>query len=137
MASEWPMVTAWGGSANYSDLAPGYPVLGGPDNYFDSSVYDVPPEGTLGNVGRNTITAPSVFRMDLSLQREFLLDAKRRLQFRAEIFNVLNHPNFSGIMGGSAVVFSGESGRPNPTAGRIKQTITTARQIQFALLFSF
>ncbi|MCZ6491175.1 MAG: TonB-dependent receptor [Acidobacteria bacterium] len=113
------------------------PVLGGPDKYFDSSVYAVPEPGTLGNAGRNTITAPSVFRMDISLQREFLLDAKRRLQFRAEIFNVLNHPNFGRVSGGSTVVFSGESGRLNSTAGRIRETSATSRQIQFALRFSF
>ena len=127
-------------AAKRPNLLPGRsnnPVLGGPNRYFDSSVYAVPEPGTLGNTGRNTITAPSVLGMDISLQREFLLDARRRLQFRAEIFNLLNHPNFSGLSGGSAVVFSGESGRPNPTAGRIKQTITTARQIQFALRFSF
>ena len=127
-------------AADRPNLLPGRsqnPVLGGPDRYFDSSVYVVPEPGTLGNAGRNTLTAPSVFDTDVSLQREFLLDAKRRLQFRAEIFNLLNHPNFSSPSGGGAVVFSGATGRPNPTAGRITQTNSTARQIQFALRFSF
>ncbi len=107
---------------------------GGPDQYFDPSVYSVPEPGTLGNVGRNTVIGPSVFNVDVSLQREFVLDAKRRLQFRAEFFNLPNHANF-GLA--QAIVFSGASGRPNPTAGRIRSTVTTARQIQFALRFSF
>jgi hypothetical protein len=72
--------------------------------------------------------------MDISLQREFLLDSRRRLQFRADIFNLPNHPNFTAP---SAVVFSGESGGRTTTAGRISRTATTSRQIQFALRLSF
>lgn len=127
-------------AANRPNLLPGKsnnPILGSPDQYFDPSVYSVPPPGTLGNSGRNTVIAPSMFSMDVSFQREFLLDAKRRIQFRAEFFNLPNHPNFGGNQRGSSVVFSGSSGRPNPTAGRIINTVTTARQIQFALRFSF
>ena len=75
--------------------------------------------------------------MDLSLQKEFLLDAKRRLQFRAEIFNLPNHTNFSGVQGGSANVVSGQSGSYTSRTGRITQTNTTSRQLQFALRLSF
>jgi len=108
--------------------------LGGPELYFDPCSFSVPPPGTIGNVGRNTLIAPNVANFDVSLQREFLLDSKRRLQFRTDIFNILNHSNFTAA---SAVVFSGESGDRTTTAGRISKTATTARQIQFALRFSF
>ena len=108
--------------------------LGGPDLYFDPCAFSFPEPGTLGNAGRNTLMAPSVFNVDISLQREFLLDAKRRLQFRAEFFNLPNHPNFGQA---STSIFVGSSGRLNPTAGRIRSTATTARQVQFALRFSF
>ena len=111
--------------------------LGSPELYFDPCVYSVPPLGTLGNAGRNTLLAPSVLNMDVSLQREFLLDAKRRLQFRAEFFNLPNHPNFNGSTGGALTVFSGASRRRNSRAGSINRIIGTARQIQFALRFSF
>jgi hypothetical protein len=95
----------------------------------------VPLPGTLGNAGRNTLIAPSIFNADVSVQREFVVDSKRRLQFRAEIFNVPNRANFGQALSG---VFSGAyPGRPNPTAGRINETVTTSRQIQFALRFSF
>jgi hypothetical protein len=94
--------------------------------------------GTIGNVGRNTIIGPSVFNIDISLQKEFLLGGERRLQFRSEFFNLLNHDNFGSPSSGSQVVFSGASARPNPAAGRIlPPTSTTARQIQLALRFSF
>ncbi|MBI3896260.1 MAG: TonB-dependent receptor, partial [Acidobacteria bacterium] len=111
--------------------------LGTRDLYFDPCVFDVPSEGTLGTAGRNTIIAPNVFNFDVSLQKDFLLDSKRRLQFRAEFFNLLNHTNFGENRGGSVIIFSGSPARRNATAGRIGSTATTARQIQFALRFSF
>jgi hypothetical protein len=122
-----------GETAGCGRIAPGT-KLGGPDLYFDPCVFEPPPPGTLGDVGRNTIAAPTVRSMDISLQREFLLDSRRRLQFRADIFNLPNHPNFTAP---SAVVFSGESGGRTTTAGRISRTATTSRQIQFALRLSF
>ena len=111
--------------------------LGGPDLYFDPCALAAPQPGRFGNLGRNTVIAPSVFSMDFSLQREFFLDATKRLQFRAEVFNLPNHTNFGTSQGGSLIVFSGESGDRNSTAGRISRTATTSRQIQFALRFSF
>ena len=111
--------------------------LGGPDLLFDPCAFEAPAAGTLGNMGRNTMISPPVFSTDISLQREFSLDSKRRLQFRAEIFNLPNHPNFSETDRASSVVFSGASARRNPSTGKAVSTVTTARQIQFALRFSF
>ncbi|MBI4459932.1 MAG: TonB-dependent receptor [Acidobacteria bacterium] len=125
-----------GVTAGCVEVTPGE-ALGGPERYFDPCSFRIPEPGTLGNAGRNTIIAPSVFNMDISLQKEFLLGAERRLQFRAEFFNLPNHTNLAAPSRGSTVLFSGVSARPNPTAGRIVRTITTARQIQFALRFSF
>ena len=112
-------------------------TLGEPDLYFDPCSFAPPQPGRLGNLGRNTVIAPSVFSMDFSLQREFFLDARKRLQFRAEVFNLPNHTNFGAVSGNGLTVFSGGSGSRNSTAGRINRTATTARQIQFALRFSF
>jgi hypothetical protein len=81
--------------------------------------------------------SPRVFNADISVQREFALDSTKRLQFRAEVFNLLNHPNFSETDRASSVVFSGSSARRNPSTGKVVSTVTTARQIQFALRFSF
>jgi hypothetical protein len=111
--------------------------LGTPDLYYDPCAFSLPAPGTLGNLGRNTVIAPSVFNADVSLQKEFSIDSEKRLQFRAEIFNLLNHPNFSGNQGNTAIVFSGNSGRRNSSAGRLSQSATTARQLQFALRLTF
>ncbi|PYS03919.1 MAG: hypothetical protein DMG12_11205 [Acidobacteria bacterium] len=79
---------------------------------------------------------PSVFSIDLSLQREISLRNSSRLQFRAEFFNVTHHPNFRTPASGSIVVFTGLGGF-NPKIWRYTVTATTSRQIQFALRFSF
>jgi hypothetical protein len=122
-------------TAGCSGVAPG--PLGGPDRYFDPCSFAPPPPGTLGTLGRDTIVGPAVLNTDLSLQKEVVVAKDKRVQFRAEFFNVPNHPNFALPSMGSRIVFSGSSGRSNPTAGRILQTITTSRQIQFALKVLF
>jgi hypothetical protein len=111
--------------------------LGTPNLYFDPCAFSLPPPGTLGNTGRNTIISPSVFNVDVSVQKEFSIDSQKRLQFRAEFFNLLNHPNFDRNEGSTVVVFSGSSGRRSSSAGRLSATVGTARQIQFALRLSF
>jgi hypothetical protein len=110
------------------------PILGERERYFDSTAFSVPAPGTMGNLGRNTLRSPRVVEMDLSFQKEFLIDRKRRLQFRGEIFNLPNHTNFGSP---SSNVYSGSPGRLSPTAGRITRTVSTSRQIQLALRLSF
>ena len=110
------------------------PILGDRERYFDPTAFSVPAPGTMGNLGRNTLKSPRVVEMDLSLQKEFPLDGKRRLQFRGEIFNLPNHTNFGSP---SSNVYSGSSGRLSSTVGRITRTVTTSRQIQLALRFYF
>ncbi|OFV94694.1 MAG: hypothetical protein A3F68_11375 [Acidobacteria bacterium RIFCSPLOWO2_12_FULL_54_10] len=110
--------------------------LGTRDRYYDPCAFAPPAAGTVGNLARNSIIAPSVFNMDMSLQKDFSIDSKRQLQFRAEVFNLPNHTNFNMNQGGSTIVFRG-SGSINPTSGRLGSTATTARQIQLALRLSF
>ena len=56
------------------------------------------------------------------------------VQFRAELFNVLNHANFNvpDLANGNLDIFDA-SGAPNPSAGLLTSTTTTERGIQFAL----
>ena len=47
-----------------------------------------------GNVGRNTLTSPGFLNVDFSVDKTTAITEKVGLQFRAEVFNILNHPNF-------------------------------------------
>ncbi len=117
------------------DLAPGAssnPVLGGPDRYFEPTAFVLPPRGTLGDLGRNTIIGPGLALVDASLIRNFGLGGARSFQFRLEVFNVFNHANFALPR---MDIFSA-TGRIG-SAGRITATTTTSRQIQLGLKFLF
>ncbi len=50
--------------------------------------------GQFGNAGRNIARGPSYTNVDMSLVRDFQISGEVRMQFRAEVFNVANHPNF-------------------------------------------
>ena len=50
--------------------------------------------GQFGNEGRNVVRGPGIQEVDLSLFKYFRINETKRVQFRAECFNLLNHPNF-------------------------------------------
>jgi hypothetical protein len=70
--------------------------------------------------------------MDVSLFKNTSLSERTSLQFRAEFFNVINHPNLGPP---NATVFS--SGTTNASAGLITTLANTPRQIQFGLKLMF
>jgi hypothetical protein len=83
----------------------------------------------MGNAGRNILTGPGINVMDTSLAKSFpVFGEKRRLTFRLELFNALNHPNYS---------------LPDPnisnvnTVGSITSLVKNMREAQFALRFDF
>jgi hypothetical protein len=118
------------------DLAPGRstnPILGGPDRYFDPTAFALPPAGFYGNLGRNTLIGPGLTMVDMSVNKQFRLSERSYLQFRAEMFNSLNHPNFA--IPSQRTVFS--STGPVGSAGRITATLTSSRQLQFGLKLVF
>src|SRR5262249_3819200 len=109
------------------DLTGPIQVIGNVDNWFDTSVF-VPVAG-FGNLGRNVVTGPGFNNADFSIMKNTAIKEKLRLQFRAEFFDLFNHPNFG--QPGNVV------GSPN--FGRIVNTrfptgeSGTSRQVQFAL----
>jgi hypothetical protein len=59
-----------GRNADRPNLRPGAsnnPVLGGPDQYYDPTAFELPAPGFYGNLGRNTLIGPGFFNLDLSL----------------------------------------------------------------------
>lgn len=105
-------------------------VLGSPNRYFDPDAFLVPPDGTYGNVGRDTLTGPGVATVDFSLLKDTAISEKVRLEFRSEFFNILNRANFNTP---NAIVFTSPTGIPSSAAGVITSTSTSSRQIQFGL----
>ncbi len=69
------------------------PNVVGPALWKDASAFAIPAPGSNGD-GRNIFTAPSYFNLDLGIVKVFPLTERFKLQFRTEMFNVLNHPNF-------------------------------------------
>ncbi|MEQ1947696.1 MAG: TonB-dependent receptor [Bryobacteraceae bacterium] len=118
--------------------------LGGPNLYFDPCAFSLQPQGFLGNAGRNLLRGPGFANMDLSFVKDTnipMLGEAGKLQFRAEMFNIFNHANFSQP---SRLAFAGTSANTGvnaeaalSTAGVITSTTTTARQLQFALKLIF
>jgi hypothetical protein len=93
-----------------------------------------------GNAGRNILTGPGVSELDFSLFKNNSIkriSEKFNVQFRAEIFNILNHVNFAPpATPTNTDIFDG-GGVLNPEAGALTRTTTTAREIQFAVKVIF
>jgi len=89
-----------------------------------------------GNSGRNTLIGPGTSNLDFSV---FKNNYVRRIsetfnvQFRAEIFNILNHANFAPPVTPDNTDIFDPTGAPNGAAGLLTSTTTDSRQIQFAL----
>jgi hypothetical protein len=103
--------------------------------YVNTACFTFPAQYTLGNLGRNTLTGPGLQNLDFSLFKNHKITAVSEtfnVQFRAEIFNILNHTNFSQPDVSHFTIFDG-SGNITSTAGQITTTQTASRQIQFGL----
>jgi hypothetical protein len=98
-------------------------------DYFNTAAFTAPAPYTYGNVGRliSSLRGPGIVNLDISLDKEFSIYEQVKLQFRAEAFNSLNHPQF-GLPG--TVIGSS-------TAGVISQQVNLPRDIQFALKLIF
>jgi hypothetical protein len=64
-----------------------------PTLWFDKTAYTVPANGTQGTAGRNTIRAPGTQQVNFSVSKRFPV-GHARIEFRAEVYNLLNHNNF-------------------------------------------
>jgi hypothetical protein len=77
---------------------PGTVVTGDPSHWFNPTMFALPAAGNLGNVTRGQFWGPGLKNVDFSAVKDtklrFLGEAGS-VQFRLELFNILNHPNFS------------------------------------------
>jgi len=93
------------------DLIGPVKTTGNPTQWISNPIgtFALPAAGTLGNLGRNTIYGPGFTDVDLSLVKNTKLTERVNLQFRADAFDLFNHPNF---------------GQPGPLAGNGATIIT-------------
>jgi hypothetical protein len=113
--------------------------------WFNPACFTVEAPGTLGNTGRDTLAGPGLAQVDFAVLKNTKIHESISVQFRAEFFNIFNHPQFgipnaSLFTAGSNCTATGAGcGNPNPTAGQITTlaTLTAARQIQLALKLVF
>jgi hypothetical protein len=99
-------------------------------NWFNPCAF-APAPGRFGNAGRNSLIGPGLFDADVSLLKNVVRTETRSLQLRAEMFNVLNHPNFD----------LPDRTFDSPTFGKIRSAnaygTRPPRQIQFAVRYTF
>ena len=91
--------------------------------------FSEPAAGTFGTAGRNTFRGPRFFNVDASLVKRFELMERKYLTFRAEAYNLVNHPDFNNPavnIGGVISAF-----------GKISSTVNNPRILQMALRFDF
>lgn len=141
--SLWAPSIASGAGFDRPSMAAGFThetaILGRPDKWVNPDAFVLQPAGTLGNLGRGALMGPNLRSLDVSLAKNFALrklGESGNLQFRAEAFNVLNRPNFGPP---TLIAFAGEADneRPLSSLGLVRNTITSSRQIQFAIRLSF
>jgi len=124
--SQWFTTTTCNPSSVNSTCSAGNPVFALP---ISGSGYH------FGNLGRNVITGPRFSNTDFSVLKNTKITEQLRLQFRAELFDVFNHPNF-GQPGRIALPGSSAFGRITSTRFPTGD-FGSARQIQFALKLLF
>jgi hypothetical protein len=114
-------------------------VIGDPNSWFNPAAFVLQPAGTFGNTGRGDFIGPNLRTVDLSLVKDSALTALGsggRLEIRIEAFNVFNRANFGPP---TLIAFTGTADNEQPLAsfGRVRNTVTSARQIQLGVRLRF
>jgi hypothetical protein len=98
-----------------------------PSRWFDTTAFQRITPGTWGNEGRNMLRTAGVVQLDMGLAKQFNIVREDKLEFRWEVFNVLNHSDFGVPV----------NDLNSATFGRVLSTTVPERQMQFALKFLF
>ena len=96
--------------------------------WFNTAAFATPAQYTYGNAPRNSLRTQAYWNLDTSLFRLFPVGEGRAFEFRAEAFNITNHP----VLGTPVVNVTSAA-----TFGTINTTSSTARQLQLAMKFRF
>jgi hypothetical protein len=114
-------------------------IAGGSGIFINPAAFSIPSLGHFGSCPPDTFHGPGLWDADLSLFKVFQLTESKRLEFRAEFFNALNHPNFAAP--NADISFPGSFGKVYNTLSPVLGTNSGGpgdpREIQFALKLYF
>ena len=141
------------------DLVPGVDpfIKDGGLLFLNPAAFAAPLPGTFGNMERNSLHGPTFRQMDFFVSKQFPTGGRSNVEFRLEVFNLLNTVNFANPGGTIATAIPATVGQANtvqpgqaytaaaagPTFGRLTGTVGrtvglgTPRQMQLALRFQF
>jgi len=111
-------------------------VKGDPAQWFNPQAFALQPAGTFGNVGRGELEGPDLKLVDLAFVKDVKPTAGTGLEVRVEIFNIFNRANF-GVPNLVAFAGAADGEAPLGSFGRIRNTVTSARQMQIGVRFRF
>jgi hypothetical protein len=125
------------------DLVAGVPIYlhtGDSTQHLNPAAFALPAVGRNGNLGRGAIRGKPINNVDFSLNKNWTVKERYGIQFRAEVFNLFNHPNFIGF--NTALNFQGDQtqpnfGRPTNSAFGTLNATQSHREIQFGFKFTF
>jgi len=119
----------------YGCSNPGHQTL---DCWFNQAAFVTPPLAPgqqvahrFGNAKIGDLRGPGLVDFDLAMQKNFKVTESQQIEFRAEFFNLFNHPNF-GLPGGGSLIAVDV-----PGGAAITNTATDNREIEFALKYTF
>lgn len=122
-----------GATAGCGGVIPAGQKLRTPDRWYDPCAFVLPEPGTYGNLGRNTMAGPSFNQVNFTLVKNTAIREGKNLEFRAEFFNLFNHPSF----GLPQIQVFDSTRRHGGNEGVVAYTTSQGRQIQLGLKFTF
>jgi hypothetical protein len=138
--SQWQPSLGPGIGRDRPSYAPGFSaenaVTGNPNQWFNPQAFALQPAGAFGNTGRGDFEGPDLRVVDLAFVKDVAPTTRTGLELRVEVFNVFNRANF-GVP--NLVAFAGAADGESPLGsfGRIRNTVTSARQMQVGVRFRF
>ncbi len=141
--SQWQPSLGPGIGRDRPSYAPGFgpdnAVTGNPAQWFNPAAFALQPAGTFGNTGRGDLIGPDLRAVDIAFVKDTawpLLGSAGHLEIRIEVFNLFNRANFGAP---TLIAFAGAADNEAALAsfGRIRNTVTSARQMQLGVRVRF
>ena len=138
--SQWQPSLGPGIGRDRPSYAPGFgaanAVTGDPNQWFNPQAFVLQPAGTFGNVGRGDLQGPDLRLIDLAFVKHVRPATRTGIEVRVEVFNVFNRANF-GVPNLVAFAGAADGEAPLGSFGRIRSTVTSARQVQLGVRVRF